>query len=323
MIEILGFIDGVGFDPFFRGLLSVMVGVVVLCGSTYLLVASNSGYRAGGLISAAGFFGWMFLMGIVWVIYAIGWVGESETWVLEEILVDDAGEVDGLVFSEDEGVVELGNILESFSLEQGVDSDDPDVAQAEAVQFSRDQADTLEGWRYLATSDPRRGEATATAEEILIAEHIYDSATEYVVLPYGAWNTGGKPLLDPDISEDDPDKGAFTETFTDAIPRIIHKFDTTFIHFWHPKETMIIQVQGAIDEPALPGEAPPVAAADPSKSVVSVVMERDRGGPLPALIGGKRFLPTVFTIFNGILFALFCWWLHVRDHKEAAIRAAA
>ena len=42
-------------DPFFRGLLSVLVGVVVLIGGSYLLVASNSGSRLGGLISAADY----------------------------------------------------------------------------------------------------------------------------------------------------------------------------------------------------------------------------------------------------------------------------
>ena len=86
---------------------------------------------------------------------------------------------------------------------------------------------------------------------------------------------------------------------------------------------MIIQVQGALEQPTLPGEPPPVAEADPDRSVVSVVMERDRGGPLPSLFGGTRVTPALFMIFNGILFAIFSWVLHTRDKREAAIRAAA
>lgn len=322
MIQLVAFIDGVAFDPFFRGLLSVLVGVVVLIGGSYLLLATNSGYRSGGLIAAAGFFGWMFLMGIVWTIYAIGWRGEAESWALEEINFDDPGQDDGLIFAEDPEVVDLGLALETFDVQAGVESEDPDAAQSEAVEFSR-QSDALAGWRYLATSDPRRGEATSSAEEYLAEEEIFESSAEYVVLPFGAYNTGGKPLLDPDIVADDPDKNAWVEVFTDAPARILHKLDTTFIHFWHPKETMVVQVQGAVEQAALAGEAPPIPQADPDKAVVSVVMERDRGGPLPALFGGQRVTPALFAIFNGILFAIFAWLLHVRDHREAAIRAAA
>ena len=178
-------------------------------------------------------------------------------------------------------------------------------------------------WRYLATADPRRGEASSAAEEFLIEEGEFGSTAEFVPLTYGAFNTGGKPLLDPDISADDPDKGAWEETFTDAPARILHKLDTTFIHFWHPQELAVLQFQGVIDEPALPGEAPPVAAPDPDKAVISVIMERDRGGPLPALFGGERVTPALFTIFSGILFFVLSWMLHTRDKREKSIRAAA
>ena len=103
----------------------------------------------------------------------------------------------------------------------------------------------------------------------------------------------------------------------------MHKLDTTFVHFWHPKELIIIQVQGVVDIPALPGEAPPVATPDPEKPIVSVVMERDRGGPLPILFGGTRVTPALFGIFNGIIFGLLVWSMHLRDRREETIRAAA
>lgn len=312
----LAFIDGIGFDPFFRGLLSVLVGVVVLIGGTYLLVATNSGFRSGGLISMAALFGWNFLMGMVWTIYAIGWVGEAETWALVEV---NDGE---LAFAETENVAELGLALESVDIEaEGVSTDDPDLAQLEAVEFATENSQRFADWRYLASSNPRRGEAVASAD-VFLTEGLYDSTADYVVLTYGAYNIGGKPLLDPEISADDPDKNAWVEVFTDAPARILHKLDTTFIHFWHPQELMVIQVQGALDQPTLPGQPPPVPEADPDKSVVSVVMERDRGGPLPALFGGTRVTPALFTIFNGILFAILAWVLHTRDRREEAIRAA-
>ncbi len=313
----LAFIDGIGFDPFFRGLLSVLVGVVVMIGGTYLIVATNSGFRTGALISGAALFGWNFLMGLIWTVYAIGWIGQAESWALVEVNDGD------LAFAETEEVAELGLALESVDIEsEGVTSSDPDIAQGEAVVFASDNAERFADWRYLASSNPRRGEAVASAD-VFLTEGLFGSTADYVVLSYGAFNIGGKPLLDPEISADDPDKGAWVETFTDAPARILHKIDTTFIHFWHPQELMVIQVQGALEQPTLPGQPPPIPEADPDKSVVSVVMERDRGGPLPALFGGTRVTPALFAIFNGILFAIFSWVLHTRDKREAAIRAAA
>ncbi len=322
--ESLAFIGGVAFDPFFRGLLSVLVGVVVLMGGTYLLVATNSGSRTGGLIAGSALFGWFFLMGVVWTVYAIGWKGEAESWALVEINGDNpAFDSDGLEFAEHEKVAELGLDLETNSVEAGVTSTDPDIAQEEAVAYARANVDDFAGWRYLETSNPRRGEASSSSEEFLLEEGVFPNSSEFVPLTYGAFNIGGKPLLDPAISEDDPTKSAWVELFTDAPDRIVHKLDTTFIHFWHPQELVAIQFQGVIDVPTLPGEAPPVAAADPEKPVVTVVLERDRGGPLPALFGGSRVTPALFAIFNGILFAVLSWMLHTRDKRERSIRAAA
>jgi hypothetical protein len=93
------------------------------------------------------------------------------------------------------------------------------------------------------------------------------------------------------------------------------------VNLIHPEELMVVQVQGALDQAALPGQAPPVAAADPEKSVVNVLMRRDRGGPIPWLIGGERFTPFMFTLATGIVFALFAWSLHNREKREALIRA--
>lgn len=319
----LAFFDGVGFDPFFRGLLSVLVGVVVLIGGSYLLVATNAGSRLGGLITAGQLFGWMFLMGIVWTIYAIGWTGEGESWALVEINVDNpVRDGDGLALAEDDRVQELGIALESFNLEEAIANDDPDLRQAEAVEISRANPERLADWRYLEAADPERGEASASAEEFLIEESVFGSTDEFVPLTYDAYNIGGKPRLDPEIVADDPDKSAWVESFTDLPARLWHKFDTTFIHFWHPQELVAIQFQGVIDQPALPGEPPPVATPDPGKSTVTVVLERDRGGPIPALIGGSRVVPTLFALFNGILFAVISWVLHIRDRREQSIRAA-
>ena len=67
-------------DPGVTGYLAVGIGMIVLCGSVYLLLATNVGTRLGFLISLCGFAGWMFLMGIIWWVYGIGWIGAGPSW---------------------------------------------------------------------------------------------------------------------------------------------------------------------------------------------------------------------------------------------------
>jgi hypothetical protein len=77
-------------DPTIRGYLVVATGVVVLCGSVYLLLATNTGIRLGFLIAAAGLTGWMMIMGVAWWLYGIGWVGEASSWKVREVVVSDS-----------------------------------------------------------------------------------------------------------------------------------------------------------------------------------------------------------------------------------------
>lgn len=296
----LAFIDGIGFDPFFRGFLSVLVGIVVLIGGTYLLIATNIGARSGMLIACAGLFGWLFLMGIVWTVYGIGWRGDPPTWALVEINVDDAEDRDdGLLFSE----VEVAQGLAGADV--SVDLDDPDAAQVAALEKAKDV--NLGGWRYLSTSNGIRGEAQASADQFLVEEQIYDSG-DYLPLQFGGFTTGGKPVLADDAN---------------LLDRVWHFFDETFLNPVHSQELMVIQAQAIINKPSFPGQPPPVAEVDPAAPLVSVIMERDRGGPFPSIISGLRFTPFMFTVASGLLFSVFAWALHNRDRRQAMVRAAA
>ena len=49
----------VGWEPEIRGWIIVIISVVVLMGSTYLLLGTNVGARLGFLIAFAGLAGWM------------------------------------------------------------------------------------------------------------------------------------------------------------------------------------------------------------------------------------------------------------------------
>ena len=85
MTAVLG---AIAFDPTIRGVLVVLVGSIVLIGSVYMVLATNSGMRAGFLIAGASLFGWMFLMGLVWWMYGIGLKGRDPAWMPAEINLD-------------------------------------------------------------------------------------------------------------------------------------------------------------------------------------------------------------------------------------------
>ena len=71
-------------DPTIRGILFPAIQFLFLCGSCYLILATNVGNRLGFLISSAAFWGWMTLMAIVWLIYGIGPTGDAPSWKYTE-----------------------------------------------------------------------------------------------------------------------------------------------------------------------------------------------------------------------------------------------
>ena len=70
----------IGWEPELRGLLTVIIGVVVLMGSIYMIMATNMGSRLSFLVTLTGLMGWMALMGATWWIYGIGLKGPEPSW---------------------------------------------------------------------------------------------------------------------------------------------------------------------------------------------------------------------------------------------------
>ena len=91
----LAMIGAIAFDPTVRGILVVVVGTVVLMGSIFMILATNSGVRVGFLVATSGFFAWMFLMGAIWVIYGIGLKGRDPAWMPTDINYTRAVDVPG------------------------------------------------------------------------------------------------------------------------------------------------------------------------------------------------------------------------------------
>lgn len=142
-------------DPGIRGVLTVAVGVVVLIGSTYAILATNLGARLGFLVAFAGLFGWMTIMGAVWAVYGIGYIGSAPSWALEEV----------------------------------VTSDEPDDLSASRLAKAHD----LSTWDELPGDSPDRGEAVAAATAGIIDDGpvpLFETASDFVVID--VFETGGK-----------------------------------------------------------------------------------------------------------------------------------
>jgi hypothetical protein len=281
-------VAGIAWDPQIRGFLALLVGIVVLLGSIYLIVLTNLGTRLGFLVSAAAFWGWLFLMGTIWWIYGnVGMLGEQPSWEVKEVLYP--------------GVVDSGyQDVRELDVDALPDPDDLEEQAEEDLLATRAEYEpTLGGWELLPESNPSFGEAKATVDEHFAAEPDVeldiDAAEDYV--PVYAFERGGKEKLD-----DDPSR----------IDRIVHKLKTTFWEVRHPPHYAIIQVQRVIDQEAEPGQPPPTPTADPSSPVVSVVMERN--------LGDARFPAAMLTISSGIMFAILCSTLHRRDQRVAEVR---
>ena len=73
------------------------IGVVVLCGSVYLLLGTNLGARLGFLVALAALFGWLTLHGqhLVGLRHrALGLQGRPPAWVAKEVVVGDLSPVE-------------------------------------------------------------------------------------------------------------------------------------------------------------------------------------------------------------------------------------
>ncbi|HSP02391.1 MAG TPA: hypothetical protein VLR27_02750 [Acidimicrobiales bacterium] len=287
-MQTLNLIAGIAFDPTIRGILAVLVGVVVLMGSVYLLLATNTGNRLGFLLALTGFFGWMAIMGSIWWIYGIGMQGQAPEW---DVVEYNAGDVDQAV-TDKVTELELSDLPQD---DDGVDyeamstlaEEDPERFVEINEQFEEDS----NGWRWMPASDPSRGEAEATVSDALpecsTCNFGIENPADFLVL--GAFEVGGKEGLPADPSRWDRIRTQIVSAFT----------------IKNPERYAVVQVQRVIEQEPVPGEAPPTPEVNPDEPVISVVMIRD--------IGDRRFPAAMITIGSTLIFALLCWVLHQRE----------
>jgi len=249
----------VNFEPQLRGIIIVAISVGVLIGGTYLVVGTNLGARLGFLVVLAGLFGWMAIMGGIWWVYGIGLTGRAPAW--------QPAEPTTIVRSPD--LLDDAEILLTPIQPSGNASGDA---------FTASTALQGEGWLLLEESDPRRGQAVASSDEIIQNEAEEFALGEYVSI--AVYDRGGE-----------------------RWPKINESLD--FLAFFHEPHYSLVEVAPIVPQRTEPGRAPARPVIDETQPHRYVYMLRD--------LGTKR-QPSVFiTIGSTIIFLLLCRLLHVRD----------
>ncbi len=140
----------IGWEPELRGLLTVIMGVVVLMGSVYMILATNIGSRLSFLVTLTGLMGWMVLMGMTWWIYGIGLKGPEPSWAA----------IPGQTIIQDVPALRSAGALES--LPDGYEAAGPsELHELVAEEF------LAEGYIRIDQDNPAFGQAQASASEFL------------------------------------------------------------------------------------------------------------------------------------------------------------
>lgn len=250
----------IDFSPGLRGVVVTAIMFVVLIGGTYLIIGTNVGARLGFLITATAFAGWMMSMAIIWAIYGIGLSGPVPTWEPAEPIT----------------IVRDGSLLNRAEvIDTPINTDGLDAPAA-----AKKVSETLvaDGWTILEDSDPRRGQAVASADEILQIEAEEFSAGEYT--PVAVFDKGGE-----------------------RYPKIGESLD--FFAFFHKPRYSIVEVAPLVEQRVEPGRAPARAQIDTTQPHRYVVMIRD--------LGARRLPAILIAIGSGIIFFLLAWVLHRRE----------
>lgn len=83
-------LGALSWEPQIKGALYVLLAVAILVGSACLLLSTNMGARLGFQLTAAGLFGLLTTIGLVWWVNASGPVGVSPSWTPVETIVGSA-----------------------------------------------------------------------------------------------------------------------------------------------------------------------------------------------------------------------------------------
>jgi hypothetical protein len=163
----LSTILAIGWEPELRGLLTVVMAVVVFGGSTYLVLGTNLGARLGFLVTLAGLFGWMVVMGLLWWIYGIGLIGPDPSW----------RQVEGRTVIQDvDALYQAGVVQQRVALSGGETPAGESIAVGNVL--------VSEGWNRIPESEPSFGQAAFAAGGFLTESGAFSAGETRVTAVY-------------------------------------------------------------------------------------------------------------------------------------------
>jgi hypothetical protein len=261
-----------GWFPELKGITVVVIAVATLIGGAYLIVATNVGARLGLMVVLAGFFGWMASMGVIWWCYGIGLKGRDPSWKPKEIITADLAQA-------------------RYDVAR-----DPNLLQATIK-------DRVFGWVRLADDNPGRGQAVASADEIVQSAGVFKAASADgpFYLPTAVYDKGGGKWPNKRIHN----IKVFGTKFGNA--------DLDWVAFFHHPHYALVELKPTVQQKTEPGKAPPTAVIDTTQPARYVLMIRD--------LGSRRQPAAFISIGSSILFGLLCVRLNARDRVVAANRS--
>ncbi|HET9443166.1 MAG TPA: hypothetical protein VFO65_07570 [Acidimicrobiales bacterium] len=231
-------------DPQIRGGVIVLVSTVILCGSVYLILATNTGAKVGLLLTLAGLVGWTAAMGWVWVLYGIGIKGDPPAWHVTDVIT---GGVEQSTLEETEG---FPNGWQQLKTGDTVLADA--VASADKVLIPAEEGADAHGGGGSATGGGGAEGGEVSSERSF--EPPFETTEDYIVV--GGYRRGGEDFY---------------------IPGGLLERSSGFLKGWfHKPHYVVVQAAPVIAQPET-GGTPPSPEADPTQPVTNVVMVRDLG----------------------------------------------
>jgi lipoprotein signal peptidase len=274
-----GVVAMISWDPFIRGIVILALFIILLPGSVYLVVATNTGARLGFLIGAAGLSGMIALLSIFWVVLnSTADIGRANAWKPLAIVT--------------------GNFADQVTVKgvQDFPADNLKSAKSPVLPLKSthwfwpfQQCPDNSGWYNLSTA--KQTDAESAADKVLAPTAAAGPAKSNLTTPFSATTDytylGGY--------EENPNGGCLF-----AWDR--HKVYLPFGRGGH-YEVVLAQPVLPVVVPA--GAAPPAPKPDPTKPVTYVVLVRDLG---------SLHEPQVITAASSlIIFGILCNILHKRD----------
>ena len=311
-------------DPTIRGILFPGIMIVILCGGSYMIMATNMGNRLGFLVALTALVGWMFLMSIAWLLYGIGLKGPEPHWEVQEVIT---GNNLVKVAQYRPAAVLATTVFDDAKLCVNVDAikgaNDADTARLletanDAAAKRRAAVAEQVGWRPICEGTPVRGDAQATVDANIVRSTadpaktplaVFTKANEYT--PVAAWDRGGDNQL-----------------FTIGN----HKF-FPFHHSAHWFATVVAPVKTEITKTPVMGpgqvQAKDDAGAPLFKETTTYLKDAtgrfvvDQAKPATTVLslrdqGSKRKPPFILFIFSGAALAILLSVLHRRDKQVMA-----